>query len=454
MSAEHVCHSGTGRQGWQRLRRAAARLLRGTPVLLLVAVVLAAAGCGGSHANDTPPAITAQPQGGTVISGRQFVMSVTASGSGTLSYQWAKNGQPILGAKNNVFTLYNPGIQDSGQYSVTVSNTLGTATSTPATLTVVAALAFASPYGLAYDASGNLYVSDVNAHAIWKVDATNHKTLLAGSPGVPGSADGIGSAAQFRYPGGLAFDPAGNLLVADTGNHTLRRIAPDGTVTTVAGAAGTAGYTDGVGSAARFNAPVGLAVDGTGFVYIADSQNQVIRRMAPDGTVSTYAGTPGQPGFTDGASGALFNQPNGLALKADGTLLVADYGNSALRAVSTAGQVSTLAGRGTHGFADGNKATALLYWPVGLAVDAAGTTWVADTYNHVVRKVLADGTVSTLAGLGTTSGNVDGTGTVARFNGPCGIIVAPNGDLVVADTGNRYLRRVTATGVVTTFQAP
>ena len=454
MSMDFVCPNGARAlpPSW----RQPGRLLRKGPVLLfLAALALLAAGCSHSR-GDSAPAITAQPQSASVITGRPVTFSVTATGTGTLSYQWAKDGRAILGAQNASLTLYNPGLQDAGQYAVTVSNTLGTATSGSATLTVVAALTFTAPFGTVADAQVDLFVSDTEDHALWKVDPTGKKTLLAGSPGVPGSADGIGSAAQFRYPGGLAFDPAGNLLVADTGNDTLRRVAPDGTVTTLAGAAGVPGTTDAVGTAARFNAPVCLAVDAAGVAYIGDSGNHTVRRMAVDGTVTTYAGLAGQPGFLNGAAAvAQFNQPNGVALAADGTLYVADYGNSCIRAISPAGVVSTLAGQpGTHGSADGSGALATFYWPVGLAADAAGNVWVADTYNHTLRRILADHTISTVAGLAGSAGNADGTGNAARFDQPCGLAVAPSGDLVVADTGNHLLRRVTTGGVVTTFTAP
>jgi sugar lactone lactonase YvrE len=253
--------------------------------------------------------------------------------------------------------------------------------------------------------------------------------------------------------------------VADTGNDTIRVIAPDpasnnaitpnSVVSTLAGSPGQPGYADGQGANALFNAPIGLAVSSSGTIYIGDSQNHVIRQMTPSGTVSLYAGTPGKPGFQNGAAGsALFNQPNGLALKADGTLLVADYGNSSIRSISPAGQVATLAGQDTHGFADGAPSSALFYWPVSIAVDATGVVWVADTSNHVIRKISADGSVLTIAGAGGTAGNLDGTGTAALFDFPCGIAVLPSGDLLVADTDNHYLRKVTTSGVVTTYLAP
>ena len=428
---------------------------------LLLGLGLAALGTGcSSHHSDpnsmsSPPAITTQPVDASTVTGRPVSFSVTATGAATLSFQWAKDGVDILGARQATFTLRQPTPQDSGTYAVTVSNSVGTLTSSPVTLTVTAAVTFQSAVGIVSDASGNLFVSDAVDHTIWKVSATNQKTLLAGSSGFPGSADGQGSSAQFRNPGGLALDANGNLLVADTGNNTIRQIAPDGTVTTLAGVAGIPGAADGLGTQARFNAPNGIAVNGAGVIYVADSGNHTIRRLALDGTVTTYAGTAGQPGLLNGAAAsAQFNQPSGLAVGPDGTLVIADYGNSCIRSITPAGQVSTLAGQITHGYVDGSGALASFYWPVGLTVDASGTVWVADTHNNAIRKVLPDHTVSTLAGLGGTGGNADGTGTAALFYFPCGITTTPSGNLIVADTYNHILRVVTPSGVVTTLTTP
>lgn len=435
-----------------------------TRLLSLSAIFLLSLGvaCSG-HKSDsasapgTPPAITSGPTSATTVTGRPVSFTVTATGAATLAYQWAKDGQPILGALGATFTLFQPRVEDSGDYTVTITNPNGTVTSGIATLTVAAALTFPAPVGLAYDASGNLFVSDMDDQTIWKVDPTNLKTLVAGASGLAGSTDGQGAAARFNHPGGLAVDPAGNLLVADTGNHTIRRIAPDGTVTTVAGSPGVPGTADGVGTAARFDAPSGLAVDGSGGTYIADTQNHTIRFMAADGTVSTYAGTAGVPGLVDGTgTAAQFNQPNGLALAPNGTLYVADYGNSCIRAVAAGAVVTRLAGQvGTPGFADGNGlSTAKFVGPVGIALDATGTLWVSDTLNQAIRRIGTDGTVSTPAGAGGTSGNADGTGTAALFFRPCGIALTPAGNLAVADAGNHLLRTVTPAGVTTTFLAP
>jgi sugar lactone lactonase YvrE len=435
------------------------RTLRSLLCLLFPILLLAlGAGChrgSDPNATGTPPSITLQPLDAATVSGRQVSFIITANGAQVLTYQWTKDGVDILGALGPIFTLYNPQPADSGHYAVTVTNDFGSATSYAAALTVAQAPEFTAAVGIVSDATGNLFVSDRDDHVIWKVSPANQVTLLAGTKGVPGSADGLGSAAQFRNPGSLAFDPAGNLVVADTGNHTIRRVAPDGTVTTLAGSPGLPGTADGLGSLARFNAPYGIAVSGTGSVYIADSQNHTIRLMATDGTVSTYAGTPGLAGQSNGSlSAALFNQPNGLALAADGTLFVADYGNSCIRVIGPNALVSTLAGMaGVVGYIDATGTAAIFNQPVGIALDASGNLWVTDTHNNAVRRITPAGVVKAMAGSGY-AGNVDGTGVIAQFYWPCGITVTASGNLVVADTYNHILRNVTPAGVVTTLTVP
>ena len=239
--------SRNGGSNFRPRRRSSSFLV--IPVLLLALGIACSSHHHDASAPGTPPTITTGPVNASTVSGRPVTFSVAATGAAPLSYQWAKDGQPILGALTAVFTLYRPKVQDAGSYTVTVTNPNGTVTSGAATLTVAAAVSFTAPVGLAYDASGNLFVSDMDDHTIWKVDPTNQKTLVAGASGLPGSTDGQGANARFNLPGGLAFDPAGNLVVADTGNHTIRRIAPDGTVTTLAGSAGLQGTTDGVAPA-------------------------------------------------------------------------------------------------------------------------------------------------------------------------------------------------------------
>lgn len=427
--------------------------------LLPMFLLALGAGChkSSSTANDPgqPPVITTGPADTTTITGRPVSLTVIATGAPTLRYQWTKDGTDILGALGSTYTIPNPKVLDAGHYTVTVVNPVGTITSaTAAVLTVQQAVTFTAPTGIAVDATGNLFIADSNDHTIWKVSTTNQKTLLAGSSGLPGSTDGNGSSARFNSPGGLALDPAGNLVVADTGNHTLRRVAQNGDVTTLAGAPGQPGFADGT-SQARFNSPSGIAVAATGAIYIADTQNHTIRLLATNGTVSTYAGTAGNPGLVNatGAS-ARFLQPYGLALASNGTLYVADYGNSCLRAINSGAVVTTFSGvANSPGFLDGGATTAQFRLPVAIALDAAGILWVADTHNHAIRRITPDGTVYLMAGSGA-AGNADGATTAALFNLPCGIAATPAGNLIVTDTSNHILRSLTTSGTATSLTTP
>ncbi|MGV8039461.1 MAG: hypothetical protein AB2L07_05090 [Thermoanaerobaculaceae bacterium] len=275
---------------------------------------------------------------------------------------------------------------------------------------------------------------------------------VAGSPGGFGSEDGGGTAARFFKPAGIARDAAGNLLVADTENHVIRRIAPDGAVSTLAGVAGLEGSFDGIGAAARFNKPRAVAVDSTGRVFVVDTGNHTVRRIDADGRVTTLAGSAGVSGAVDGqGAAARFAEPSGIAIAADGTLLVADAKNHAIRRVTQEGVVSTLAGQlGRSGSADGTGAAARFYYPSGLAVDGSGVIWVADTRNCTIRRMTAGGVVSTFAGTAGAIGATDGTGGDARFFFP-GAVAVSGTALWVADTSNSTIRRVSAGGEVTTF---
>ena len=218
-------------------------------------------------------------------------------------------------------------------------------------------------------------------------------------------------------------------------------------VTTIAGD-GSPAFRD--GTEAAFSDPFGIAVTADGTVYVADAgENNRIRKIAPDGTVSTFAG--GSEGFSDGtAAGASFNTPSGLALNKDGVLFVADTGNNRIRKITPHGQVSTIAGDGTAGYADGPAAQAKFNGPIGVAVDLRGNVFVADSYNDRIRIITTDGQVSTVAGQGT-AGYADGDRNAALFDTPCGIITAADGSLIIADTGNDRLRKITPDGNVTTL---
>lgn len=273
-------------------------------------------------------------------------------------------------------------------------------------------------------------------------------TTLAGS-GAPAYLDGTGESAAFSSPGGVAVDNSGNVYVADYRNNRIRKISRAGVVTTLAGS-GEAGSQNGPGASASFNLPLGIAADGSGNVYVADQDNSLIRKITPAGAVSTLAGS-GFRGYNDGVGPeAMFYYPSGVAVDASGNVYVADSLNNVIRKVTPAGVVTTLAGS-SRGNLDGTGSQAQFNEPRGVAVDSTGQNiYVADTGNHSLRRVTADGVVTTLAGSGT-AGAQDGTGSASSFNSPWGLTVDGAGIVYVADYENHRMRKITPAGVVTTI---
>ena len=267
-------------------------------------------------------------------------------------------------------------------------------------------------------------------------------STLAGTAGSSGSVDGTGAAARFYNPTGVAADATGTVYVADQSNHTIRKITAAGVVSTLAGTAGSSGSDNGTGAAARFYNPSNVAVDAAGTVYVADKDNSTIRKITAAGVVSTLAGTAGSLGSDDGTGAAArFNNPAGVAVDAAGTVYVAERFNYTIRKITAAGVVSTLAGTaGSSGSTDGTGAAARFLFPNSVAVDAAGTVYVADRGNSTIRKITAAGVVSTLAGTAGSSGSTNGTGADARFNQPIGVAVDAAGAVYVADQGNHLIR--------------
>jgi sugar lactone lactonase YvrE len=313
---------------------------------------------------------------------------------------------------------------------------------------------FVNPSGVAADGAGNVYVADTANHTIRMITSGGAVSTLAGAAGLSGSADGVGSAARFNLPQGVAVDSSNNVYVADTGNFTIRKITPSGVVSTLAGVAGTNGSTDGTGNAARFYEPEGIAVDGAGNVYVADTWNHTIRQITAGGVVSTLAGAAGSSGSSDGTgSSARFYQPQAVAVDGTGNVFVADTGNHTIRKIAPGPSVSTIAGvPGSYGTNDGGGGGARFYSPAGVAVDGAGNVYVADYYNQTIRKI-AGGVVTTLAGLAGSYGTADGTGSAARFWGPAGVAVTGMSvvKLYVADSVNGTVRQVSSGGAVVTM---
>ncbi|HVF66805.1 MAG TPA: hypothetical protein VM914_04030 [Pyrinomonadaceae bacterium] len=319
---------------------------------------------------------------------------------------------------------------------------------------------FADPFGLAVAADGSVYVADAGeANRIRKVSPEGVVTTLAG--GREGFADGAGAAASFNTPSALALDAAGNLYVADTGNNRVRKVTPEGVVTTLAGD-GVAGFADGPAAQARFDSPVGVAVDKDGNVYVADTYNDRVRLITKEGLVKTLAGS-GTPGNADGApASASFDTPCGVAVSDAGEVYVADTGNDRLRKITKDGQVITLnlsdpasnaqpSGAATNGNVsnDGNVNAPgapgapqfELSNPVGLAVTHDGFLYATELDRSRVVQVAPDGAARVIAGRGPSFADGEGLNE-ARFNQPAGIALARDGSLVVADAANYLVRRV------------
>ena len=304
-----------------------------------------------------------------------------------------------------------------------------------------AAAGFFSPNGVASDSAGNVYVADSGNHTIRKITPTGVVSTLAGASGKSGTADGTGAAARLNNTAGIAVDAAGNLFVADTGNSTIRKITPAGAVSTFAGNPASSGSADGVGSAASFDTPWAVATDGAGNVYVADSTANTIRRITSGAVVTTLA------------SG--LNGPAGVATDTDGNVYAADSQNHIIRKITPAGVVSTFAGAtGVPGAADGAAtATARFSGPAGIAVlgnAANAVVYVADTGNSTIRRIAA-GSVTTLAGTAQTFGSADATGPAASFLFPSSLAVDGAGQVFAADTGNHTIRKLTSGGVVSTL---
>jgi len=291
---------------------------------------------------------------------------------------------------------------------------------------------FNTPKGVGIDASGNLYVADSFNNAIRKVSASAAVTTLAGS-GTLGYVDATGLNAQFYSPQATVADANGNVYVADYGNNLIRKITAAGVVTTLAGS-GTPGYADGTGTGSAFKSPRGMAIDGSGNIYVADMGNNLIRKITSAGVVTTVAGYV-SGGYVDSTGTyAAFKNPSGIAIDAAGAnLYVSDQGNHAIRKIVIAtSTVTTLAGSATQNLT--------LNSPGGIVIDANNNLYFADTGGRIM-ELTSNKILYTLAGSSGTIGFANGTGSVAQFSAPQSLVFY-QGALYVADTGNNQIRKL------------
>jgi trimeric autotransporter adhesin len=313
------------------------------------------------------------------------------------------------------------------------------------------------PAGITLDGAGNIYIADAYNHCIRKMTSAGAISTVAGTETAGFSGDGgKATSAQLYLPTGIIVDSTGDLLIADYVNRRVRKVKTDGVISTVAGI-GTQGFGGDGGQAnlAQLYLPTSVALDTTGNLFIADSSNSRIRKVTPGGMISTVAGDGNQGFGGDGgqASSAKLHSPVGVAVDKTGNLFIADFVNQRVRKVATDGVISTVAGNGTQGFSgDGGPATsAQLNHPWGVTVDSAGSLFIADLINHRVRKVNSDGTIRTIAGIGMPGFSGDGgKATSAQLEYPVAVAVDGAGNLFIADSGNHRVRKVTSGGTIST----
>ena len=304
------------------------------------------------------------------------------------------------------------------------------------------------PWGITIDSgNNNIYIAEFSNHKIRKITPEGVVSTIAGS-GMSGSTDATGTDASFNEPIGVAVDSSGNIYVADSFNHKIRKITQQGVVTTFAGS-GNQGSTDANSTAASFGSPMGVAVDSSNNIYVADRNNNKIRKITPNGVVTTFVGS-GTSGSDDGTGAdASFNFPCGIAVDSSDNIYIGDYGNHKIRKVTPDGVVTTIAGNGTIGSTDANGTDASFDHPFGVAVDSGNNIYVADAYSHKIRMITPEGVVTTVAG-GSTYGSTDGIGVNALFYHPIGVAVDSSDNIFVADSVNHKIRKITTAKLIGT----
>ena len=377
-----------------------------------------------------PPSITVQPVSQSTVTGYTVTLGVTVSGDGPFTYQWEFRGTNLPPIISTVAGTGTNGYSGDGGPAVNAD------------------LSYPGP--LTTDSAGNLYVADTGNDCIRKVNTEGIITTIAGN-GINGYSGDGGPAtnASFNSPSGLTLDAAGNLYISDYYNDCIREMSTNGIVTTIAGN-GTAGDTGDGGPAidATLDGPEGLAMDLSGNLFIAEYSGDRVREIQTNGTIVTFAGN-GNPGFSgDGgvATNAEFAYPMGLALDSTNDLFIVDSANDRIRMVSTNGIIATVAGDGSGNFSgDGGLATlAILSWPSGVALDAAGNLFIADSFDNRVRDVFTNGIITTIAGDGQESYSGDGgAATNAALSFPRAVTTDAAGNPYIADFFNNRIRKVT-----------
>lgn len=388
---------------------------------------------------------------------------VTINGDGfgisTRSVSVFFNGKEaeVIDVKNTVITVKVPEFANTGNIKIIVNNvefigpeftylfsdinvSLIAGSGTVGLVNATGAVAqFNTPLRAAVDDFDNIFVTDYGNNIIRKITPTGVVTNFAGS-GATGSEDGNGENASFNKPWGITIDSQNNLFVTDYGNHIIRKITPTGAVTTVAGLAGTTGNIDGPRTAARFTFPSGIAIDSGDRLFIADSNNHKIRMIKPNnGEVVTFAGTTS--GNTDGTSDAKFKRPFGIVIDSEDNLFVADTDNYRIRKITPNGVVTTFAGSET-GDIDGIGTEAKFSTIWGIAIDIHNNLFIPDNGNNKIKTITPSGLVTTISGTGVT-GYLEGVGANALFNRPYGMAVDSQNNLIVVDTYNHRIRKIT-----------
>ncbi|WP_424305060.1 T9SS type A sorting domain-containing protein [Cloacibacterium sp.] len=301
----------------------------------------------------------------------------------------------------------------------------------------------AGPKGITIDTSNNLYVVNGSGSNILQISPAGFVSVFAGCLSCTGNTDGFGTWARFNSPTGIAIDSNNNLYVADTGNHIIRKITPAGNVTTIAGS-GVAGNTDGTGTSAKFSAPRGIAIDNNDNLYVTDYNNHRIRKITPTGNVTTFAGSTN--GQIDGqGTAAKFSYPSGITIDGNGNLYVTDI--NTIKVISPTGYVSTLSGNYAYDYIDGVGTSARFNMPLAIFADSNGDLLISDSNNNRIRKLtLSSSVVSTFAGNGT-AGDVNGTTLNSSFFTPYGITKNSTGDIFIADYFNSKIKKISNTNL-------